>query len=99
MSLGMAGLYYYVGILLSALHQEDKYRRNLITPVYIGGNGSRLFHWLDDTERFGSYSEVNELFSRMLSLGSGFEDTEVRTQLSKKPGDEIACGLVLNHTQ
>jgi hypothetical protein len=98
-SIGIAGLYYYVGVLLKTLHEEGSYGRDEITPVYLGGNGSRLLHWLDSTGRFARHSEINELLSRMLSCGSGFEDTEVTTRLSENPKDEVACGLVLDTTR
>jgi hypothetical protein len=98
-AIGIAGLYYYVGILLKVLHTEGKYHRGQITPVYIGGNGSRFLKWLDDRGKFDRNSEVNELLSRMLSVGSGFEDTEQLTRLSNNPKDEAACGLVLSSTR
>jgi hypothetical protein len=98
-AIGTAGLYYYVGILLKVLHQEGKYRREEITPVYIGGNGSRFLNWLAEGGQFNRDSEVNLLLSRMLSKGSEFEDTEVITRLSQRPKDEVACGLVLNETE
>lgn len=98
-AIGTAGLYYYVGILLKALHQEGKYQRQEITPIYIGGNGGRFLHWLSETGEFDRTSEVNLLFSRMLSKASGFEDTEVTTRLSKNLKDEVACGLVLKDTK
>ena len=97
-TLGTAGLYYYVGILLKVLHEEDKYSAEEITPTYVGGNGSRLLNWLDSSGEFDKGSEVNELFSYMLSRGSDFEDTEELTRLSQKPKDEVACGLVLAET-
>lgn len=97
-ALGTAGLYYYVGILLKVLHEEGKYSTDEITPTYVGGNGSRLLNWLDNSGEFDRNSEINELFSYMLSRGSGFEDTEELTYLSQKPKDEVACGLVLSET-
>jgi hypothetical protein len=98
-AIGTAGLYYYVGILLKVLREEGKYSRDEITPVYIGGNGGRFLHWLAEGGRFDRYSEINELLSRILSKASGFEDTEVATQLSQNLKDEVACGLVLNTTK
>jgi len=98
-SMGISGLYYYVGLLLKTLYEEELYGRAEITPVYLGGNGSRLLHWLDSTGHFARHSEINELLSRMLSCGSGFEDTEVITRLSNNPKDEVACGLVLSRTR
>ncbi|VXD10298.1 conserved hypothetical protein [Planktothrix serta PCC 8927] len=99
MALGFSGLYYYVGTLLGVLYNEGKYNRNEITPVYMGGNGSRLLHWLAIGGQFDKDSEVNQLFSWMLSKGSGFPDTEEITRLSQKPKDEVACGLVLERTK
>jgi len=95
MALGLAGLYYYLGIVLGVLDYEGKLKKNEITPVYMGGNGSRLLNWLAEAGQFDQHSELNLLFSRILSKASGFEDTEEKTELSKNPGDEVACGLVL----
>ena len=97
-AIGFAGLYYYVGILLKTLYEEEKYSREEITEVYLGGNGSRLLNWLAEVGQFDRNSEVNELLSRMLSKGSGFDGIEIITKLSNNPKDEVACGLVLNET-
>ncbi|ELS00615.1 hypothetical protein Xen7305DRAFT_00003160 [Xenococcus sp. PCC 7305] len=109
MTIGIAGLYYYVGILLKVLHEElvedqegnivPVYKEGKITPVYIGGNASRFLKWLDERGKFDRNSEINELFSRMLSKGSAFKDTEEVTNVSKNPKDEAACGLVLSSTK
>ncbi len=37
---------------------------------------------------------MNRLLSRMLSEGSGFDDSREETSLSRKPKAEVACGLV-----
>jgi hypothetical protein len=96
MTLGVAGLYYYVGLLLKALHAEGKYKTAEITPVFAGGNGSRLLNWLADGGEFSRHCEANDLFSAMLAHASGFEDIGVNTALSPLPKDEVACGLVLD---
>ncbi|MDJ0900998.1 MAG: hypothetical protein QNJ55_19520 [Xenococcus sp. MO_188.B8] len=98
-TLGFAGLYYYVGILLKTLYKTGKYNREQITPVYLGGNASRFINWLDSRGNFDRYSELNELLSRMLSKGSSFDDTEEITNLSQNPKDEAACGLVMSDTK
>jgi hypothetical protein len=95
-TLGISGLYYYIGLVLGALDIEKKYTRKLNTPVYIGGNGSRILNWLDLSGRFSPDSEASLLFSRLLSKASGFEDKKVATVLSSKPKAEVACGLVLD---
>jgi len=109
MTIGVAGLYYYVGMLLRTLNQEGRYNRKSITPVYLGGNGSRLLNWLEHTGSFNHNSEIQELLSRMLSLGTAmadesgqetlFPDSQVKTILSENPKDEVACGLVLEETK
>ncbi|MCL2925802.1 MAG: hypothetical protein MGF17_14595, partial [Trichodesmium sp. MAG_R04] len=100
MAIGMGGLYYYVGIILGVLEQEGKYQSREITPVYIGGNGSQLLNWLAEGGSFLSSSEVSDLLSQMLIKGSGFYDHILeKTRLSQRPGDEVACGLVLGRTK
>lgn len=98
-AIGFSGLYYYVGTILGVLHDEGKYSGREITPVYIGGNGSRLLNWLAIGGQFDRDSEVNHLLSRMLSAGSGFDDIGEITRLSQRPKDEVCCGLVLSGTK
>jgi hypothetical protein len=98
-AIGTSGLYYYVGTILRALKAEGKYTEEKATAVYMGGNGSQLLHWLDSTGTFSRNSEINELFNRMLAIGSGLEEVSQPTQLSKQPKDEAACGLVLSDTK
>ncbi len=98
-AIGIAGLYYYVGIILQGLYLEEKSKEQKVTPVLIGGNGSRLLHWLDDSGQFSNASEVNKLLRRMLSKGSGFPATGEDTRLSEKPKAEVACGLVADQNQ
>ncbi len=97
-SLGIAGLYYYVGLLLKALAAEGKYKTPEITPVFAGGNGSRLLNWLAPGGEFDRNCEANALFSAMLSAASGFGDIDVETKLSPFPKHEVACGLVLDES-
>jgi hypothetical protein len=97
--IGFSGLYYYVGTILGVLHDEGKYSGREITPVYIGGNGSRLLNWLAIGGQFDRHSEVNHLLSRMLSVASGFADIGEITRLSQRPKDEVCCGLVLSGTK
>jgi hypothetical protein len=98
MTLGMSGLYYYIGLLLKALYAEGKYKTPEITPVFAGGNGSRLLNWLAEGGEFNRHCEANELFSAILSQSSGFENIDVNTALSPLPKDEVACGLVLSES-
>ena len=98
-TIGIAGLYYYIGIILRTLRQENKYSRREITPVYLGGKGSRFLNWLVNEEQFNKSSQINNLFSSMLSAGSEFVDLKETTRLSLNPKGEVACGLVLNESK
>lgn len=103
-SIGIAGLYYYVGILLKVLVKEGKCKPNIsiskTIDFHLAGNGSRLLNWLDGTGKFKEKSEINSLLMLMLKKGSGFEDIqEVSTKLSNKPKNEVAHGLVLSDTK
>lgn len=98
-TLGFGGLFYYVGQVLKTLHLEDKYPHAEITPVYLGGNGSRFLNWLDPIGQFDAESDINRLLSRMLNCGSGFAPIQVPTRLSKNPKAEAACGLVQTQTK
>jgi hypothetical protein len=98
-SIGIAGLCYYIGLSLRTLAREGKYV-SLETPsIYIGGNSSRLLNWLSSTGVFTRYSDVNELLQRIISDASGLKETNDSIYMSRKPGDEVACGLVLNKTK
>jgi hypothetical protein len=105
MALGIGGIYYYVGILLKVLHEtgvengDRRYTSSEVTPIYLGGNGSRLLHWLAEGGRFDSSCQIDEVLSQMLVCGSGFADTQETTRLSQNPKDEAACGLVLSRSR
>ncbi len=100
MAIGTAGIYYYVGLILGTLSDEGKYTEGKIPSVYIGGNGSRLLHWLDHSGTFTRRSGINELFQRMIADGSDLAETGGSdTQISKRPKDEAAYGLVLDRSK
>ncbi|MGJ0605804.1 hypothetical protein [Cylindrospermopsis raciborskii] len=95
MAIGISGLYFYIGQILSVLSQEQKYSGNEITSVYIGGNGSRLLHWLAAGGKFKPRSEITGLFNKMMSIAAKLPDAKQPLRLSQNPKDEAACGLVL----
>lgn len=99
-TIGIAGIYYYVGIIIKGLHEEGRLDREEITKIYIGGNGSQIFHWLSDSGKFDNNCKVDKLFRQMLSKGSGFPDkAKEPTRLSSQPKAEVACGLVANQKE
>ena len=79
-TIGYAGLFYYIGLVLKTLHDEGKLSRDEITPVCLGGNGSRFLNWLVVGGEFSSGSDVRYLLSRMMTQGSWFKCDEAFTR-------------------
>lgn len=98
MALGTAGLYYYIGLILNVLKKEGKYTEDDIPSIYVGGNGSRLLNWFAPSGTFSNSLKVNDLLNEMIASASGLQMSSSNTQLSKKPKDEAACGLVVEGT-
>lgn len=106
--LGLAGLYYYIGILLRWCRGNSVNQQGL-PNIYIGGNGARLFHWISNTGTFGSNSPTNKLLRQMLINGLSFGSEEqpnsnnIQMQVGGKTivsppeslKNEVAHGLVL----
>jgi hypothetical protein len=95
--IGIAGMHYYVGLVLDVLHREDNklYESGKPVNVYFGGNGCRLLNWLSYTGEFGE-DEVSNLLQEMVVKGSKFKPSGSRTvYLSDLPKEEAACGLVV----
>jgi hypothetical protein len=100
MAVGTAGIYYYLGLILNTLVAEEKYTERDIPSVYIGGNGSRLLHWLTPNGNFNRHAGISELFNRMVANASGLnEGSGSNTQISQRPKDEAACGLVIDKSK
>ncbi|SKB12836.1 hypothetical protein PL11201_440060 [Planktothrix sp. PCC 11201] len=105
--LGIAGLYYYIGLILQVLQSRaggGVWSEPRLATVYIGGNGSQAFHWLVATGEFDennpASNSLNRLFKEMLNKGSGFQyQNSVLTRLSSQPKDEVAYGLILSAEQ
>jgi serine/threonine protein kinase len=98
MAIGTAGMHYYIGLILKALASEGKYVSIEIPSVYIGGHSSRLLDWIA-TGVFTDYSGINELCKRMIADSSGLTENDSVIRNSRRPGDEVACGLVLNKSK
>ena len=96
-SLGVAGLLYYVGLLLDYLSQNDADFKSEIPSIYIGGNGSKILHWMAE----GSFnhdtiaSRCRENLKRVIREASRFDDDNNRgIEISRYPKKEAAYGLV-----
>ena len=92
-AMGIAGLLYYVGLVLRYLSENTNFKRKM-PSVYVGGNGSRILHWLANGE-FGPDSASKELFKQVLRDASGFNSNDLfDLEISKLPKEEAAFGLV-----
>jgi len=68
--------------------------RSTPMPVYLGGNGGRLINWLDQSGRFSSGCEADQLMERLQQLSAGFAPDPAATTLSDAYKNETACGLI-----
>lgn len=90
LALGISGLFFYLGSLIQYLTNEGLYRR-AIPNVYVGGNGSRIFRWLDIDED----GRINALYKAAFACGAGWkEEKAFDVFLSPGPKTEAAYGLV-----
>ena len=101
-SLGVAGLLYYVGLLLNHLSHSEADFNSEIPSIYIGGNGSKILHWMAD----GSFNPDNPMallcrkhLKHVICEASGFDSDNSRgIEISRSPKEEAAYGLVAEGT-
>ena len=98
----VAGLFYYLGKILHTLHDkkfgQGYYKEDVLPRIFIGGNGSRIFHWLtggnpiqDNRGKVHAYLKILE---KMLVEASGLEAKLFRINLSSQPKIEVASGMI-----
>lgn len=91
--LGISGLFYYVGLILNYLSRETEFRQTM-PNIYIGGNGSRILHWLANGE-FKPNSESCGHLKDTLLTASGFDPESLfYLEITPNPKHEAAAGLV-----
>lgn len=89
LALGVCGLFYYVGEVLSYLIDEGLYSPEL-PNLFLAGNGSRMFRWLD----IDGEGQINSLYKAMFSTGAQLKDQAFTVNFSEEPKKEAAHGLV-----
>ena len=102
-SLGVTGLLYYVGLLLNYLSQKEDDFNSEIPSIYIGGNGSKILHWMAG----GHFKPDNRITRRcrehlkdVIRKASGFDSDNNRDiEISNSPKKEAAYGLVAEGTK
>jgi len=93
-ALGLAGILYYVGLILKTLVADGKYQP-VAPKIFIGGNGSRLLDWAGSSE-FSKTSGLMPLFRTMLLQSSGLPEIGFDLRRTTEPKAEAACGLVVD---
>ncbi len=91
-AIGLAGLCYYVGLLLKHLDRSGEYAAAM-PDIYIAGNGARIFDWVANGY-YDHASPINELLKSVLRDASGFVATDFNIVVSPQPKAEVAFGLV-----
>lgn len=97
MAISFGGLYHYLGLILKALDKEGRLRKRAPMPVYVGGNGARFLHWLDESGAFNKGCDSDLLFETLQRQSAGFtagSKGTASTSLSDAFKDETACGLI-----
>ena len=94
--IGIAGLFYYLGIILRHLEQSGLYKRSL-GGVFLGGNGAQLLHWADGGEYDpgGAFAQVLTACLFAGAKWTGNSPKNVQIKLSARPKQEVATGLVV----
>lgn len=98
--LAVAGLFYYLGKVLKALHDTNCYTSDTLPQVFIGGNGSRIFHWLtlgDNTSDNIANDPFLSVFGDILSATTDLQSGKYggfTLQLSQRPKVEVAGGML-----
>ena len=89
----LTALLYYSGLLLRRTKWFDSGSR--LPDLYIGGNGSRVLHWLAPPN-FDENRAAVPLLMAAYAGGAGVDKvpSELKLVLSRQPKSEVACGLV-----
>lgn len=98
LEIGLCGVAFYAGLLVGKLIQVGDYAtkgNETNVPIFIGGNGSKLFHWwakgeFDDNTAF----KFSRSFQAGVAVAAPQQKITVSITLSKKPKEEVAAGLV-----
>lgn len=102
----LAGIFYYVGTVITYLRNNDEYDEKVNLPnCYVGGNASKLLDWAGKGQFSGGVSDI-----LIASLISGIRKANPKDQLdinairhnmpkvfkTSLPKQEVAYGLVCN---
>ena len=93
-SLGVAGLLYYVGLILNYLSKNDANFKPEIPSIYIGGNGSKILNWMAQGDFNSNNRMVEQCKYRLKNIIGIDNNQDVEISISGSPKEEAAYGLV-----
>lgn len=93
--LAMTGLFYYVGTVLWVLKEYGLFKEDSVPDIYIGGNGSRVIHWIvGATTRYKGDIHL-EVLKRAIMAGADMDEGDgFDITLSAQPKIEVAAGML-----
>jgi hypothetical protein len=101
LEIGLCGIGFYSGLLVGRLILEGTYKPVERIPIFVGGNGSKLFHWCA-LGKFTNQSSFHTSFSRSLLAGAHVAVPDLKAtvdiHVSTLPKEEVAYGLVAQRT-
>ena len=99
-AIGIAGLLYYVGLLLKYLSEKNQIdidQKDQEIYIYFGGRGSRIFDWFGgDKDREGETEFLEKVFLDAINPDRQGNLPEFKFVFTSKPKEEAAAGLVSN---
>lgn len=91
--IGLCGVMFYAGLLVRRLHEEGTFRPDYRIPIFVGGNGSKIFSWCGHGH-FDRDTVIYDRASDAFLAGSSLSGLRVVIVQSERPKAEVAYGLV-----
>ncbi|MBR3624193.1 MAG: hypothetical protein IKN43_12695, partial [Selenomonadaceae bacterium] len=90
----VAGIFYYLGEIISMLRSKGIYEENHVPDIFIGGNGSRIFSWITGGT-FDKTAPFLEVLKDAITVSSGLDENyPFDVKLSTNPKIEVASGMI-----
>lgn len=94
LTFALGGLFFYIGMLNKYLADDAKLgTTGNVVSLFIGGNGSNFFRWLDSSGSFSNNTSAYKLLEGILNSASGLNTSTYGIKLSEKPKAEACIGL------
>ena len=94
LALGLSGLFYYVGLGIRCLRDNNRYAEAEMPHFYFGGNGSQIFRWLTNGTWVAANNPYKSLFEHVFkkAVNENLKNF-LKIEMSSLPKKEAAYGL------